>query len=87
MKTIVITGSTRGIGLGLAEALLTLGCQVVISGRQQETIDMVVAELSKKYGVERMYSFPSDVRDHEAVKALWKATMEHSFLVPSGRVW
>jgi len=39
MKTIVITGSTRGIGYGLADAFLMHGERVVISGRKQETVD------------------------------------------------
>jgi NAD(P)-dependent dehydrogenase (short-subunit alcohol dehydrogenase family) len=33
MKSIVITGSTRGIGYGLADAFLARGCQVMVSGR------------------------------------------------------
>ncbi len=39
MKTIVITGSTRGIGYGLANAFLASGCNVVISGRTREAVD------------------------------------------------
>ena len=34
MKHVVITGSTRAIGSGLARALLDLGCSEKISGRQ-----------------------------------------------------
>jgi NADP-dependent 3-hydroxy acid dehydrogenase YdfG len=45
MKTVVITGSTRGIGRGLAESFLKLGCQVVISGRQQAAVDKIVDQL------------------------------------------
>ena len=39
MKSVVITGSTRGIGLGMAEAFLRQECQVVINGRSQDSID------------------------------------------------
>lgn len=34
-KTVVVTGSTRGIGLGLAKEFLKRGCNVVICGRSQ----------------------------------------------------
>lgn len=34
-KTAVITGSTSGIGLGIAEALAGSGCNVVINGRKE----------------------------------------------------
>jgi NAD(P)-dependent dehydrogenase (short-subunit alcohol dehydrogenase family) len=33
MKRIVITGSTRGIGLAMAQEFLKAGCQVTLSGR------------------------------------------------------
>ncbi len=33
MKSIVITGSTRGIGLEMAKVFLSSGCNVTISGR------------------------------------------------------
>jgi NAD(P)-dependent dehydrogenase (short-subunit alcohol dehydrogenase family) len=38
MKTIVITGSTRGIGYGLATEFLKAGHQVVINGRDAEKV-------------------------------------------------
>jgi len=43
---VVITGSTRGFGKALASMLLAKGARVVISGRQQEIVDRVVAQLS-----------------------------------------
>lgn len=46
-KTIVITGSTRGIGLGLAKEFLAKGHQLVINGRTKEKVDEVVAGLQK----------------------------------------
>jgi len=46
-KTIVITGSTRGIGLGLAKTFLKKGHQVIINGRTAEKVQQMVTELQK----------------------------------------
>lgn len=46
MKVIVITGSTRGIGFGLAREFLKRGCAVVVSGRKAGAVQQAVAELS-----------------------------------------
>lgn len=34
-KNVVITGSTRGIGLAMAKEFLKSGCQVTLSGRNE----------------------------------------------------
>ena len=77
MKTIVITGSTRGIGYGLSDAFLERGCSVTISGRSQETVDRTVAELGARHGAERLFGQPCDVTDFDQVQALWDAAKEH----------
>lgn len=46
MSRIIITGSTRGIGRGLAEEFLRRGHQVVINGRKKEAVDQAVRELA-----------------------------------------
>lgn len=45
-KSIVITGSTRGIGKGMARELLQRGQFVAVSGRSQQAVDKALAELS-----------------------------------------
>ena len=40
MRSVVITGSTRGIGNGLAKDFLANDCQVTISGRTQSDVDL-----------------------------------------------
>jgi len=75
MKNIVITGSTRGIGLGLAEAFLARGCRVVISGRNQETVDQTVSRLAASYGRERVAGQACDVTDYSQVEMLWQAAV------------
>ena len=77
MKTIVITGSTRGIGYGLSDAFLERGCSVTISGRSQEAVDRALAELGTTHGAECLFGHPCDVTDFDQVQALWDAAKEH----------
>jgi NAD(P)-dependent dehydrogenase (short-subunit alcohol dehydrogenase family) len=77
MKVIVITGSTRGIGYGLADSFLALDCAVTVSGRTQEAVDEAVAQLSSKHGADRVFGHPCDVTDFQQVQNLWKAAQAH----------
>jgi NAD(P)-dependent dehydrogenase (short-subunit alcohol dehydrogenase family) len=77
MKIVVITGSTRGIGYGLADAFLGLGCGVVVSGRASAAIDPVVTRLGVKHEARRVWGYPCDVTDYAQVEALWAAAKAH----------
>ena len=44
-KTAIVTGASRGIGLGIAERLVAEGARVVITARNQEDLDKAVADL------------------------------------------
>ena len=48
-KTALITGGTKGIGLGIAEAMLEAGMKVMITGRKKSSVNAVVKRLSSKY--------------------------------------
>lgn len=71
MKHIVITGSTRGIGFGLAEAFLDLECTVTISGRTQERVDQAAEKLYGQHPPETVFGLSCDVRDPDQVQTLW----------------
>ena len=77
MKIIVITGSTRGIGLAMADAFLAQGCAVVISGRTQGSVDAALERLSPRYDQERLLGVSCQVTVLEQVEALWVAAVEH----------
>lgn len=45
-KTALVTGSTQGIGLAIAEGLGGSGARVVVNGRSEERVQAAVAELT-----------------------------------------
>ena len=75
-KVTVITGSTRGIGYGLAEALLVRGCRVTVSGRTSAAVQEAVSTLASRHGEGRILGQACDVREFDQVQALWDASVE-----------
>jgi len=47
-KVAVVTGGSSGIGLATARRFIAEGAQVVITGRNQQTLDTAVAELGNR---------------------------------------
>lgn len=47
-KTVLVSGSSRGIGKAIAEAFLREGARVVVTGRHQKDLDAFLAD-NKKY--------------------------------------
>ncbi|MDX2221283.1 MAG: SDR family NAD(P)-dependent oxidoreductase, partial [Rhodospirillaceae bacterium] len=73
-KTIVVTGSTKGIGRGLAAEFLARGHNVVVSGRRQNTVDAAATELKARPGQGRVIGIACDVADFDQVQNLWRQT-------------
>lgn len=69
MKNVVITGSTRGIGLAMAAAFLDAGCRVTLSGRG-ETLAEDAARMLNAFQ-DRFIYVPCDVQNKESLQALW----------------
>ncbi len=73
-KVAIVTGGTKGIGRGIAEALVREGTDVCISARKRSEIDETVGVLA---GLEkgRVTGIVCDVCDHSQVKALFERTI------------
>lgn len=71
MKTVVITGSTRGIGFGMAREFLKRDCRVVISSRGKDQVEEKVAVLGAKFGRDCISGIACNVSDSSEVQALW----------------
>ncbi|MFJ2030067.1 SDR family oxidoreductase [Streptosporangium sp. NPDC087985] len=65
-KNIVVTGGTRGIGLGLARAFLERGHRVAVCGNRTSSAEKATAELG-------VLALAADVSDRNQVQALWDA--------------
>ena len=74
-ETAIITGSTSGIGLSIAEKFLEAGCNVTISSRSEDKVKNTLAELTKKYK-DSVIGFACDVNDPKALKKLVDKTIE-----------
>lgn len=72
---VVITGSTRGIGAGLASAFLHRGCAVVVSGRSADVVAAATGQLAAEHGDDRVLGVACDVTDRAALQSLWDATV------------
>ena len=68
---VVITGSTRGIGLGLARELAQRDARVVVCGRGAEAVDAAVSAIGTASAADRVSGTTCDVTDPTSVGALW----------------
>lgn len=71
-KVAFITGGTKGIGYGIAEALIKQGMRIVLTGRD---VDAATDAASKLKG--EALGLAADVRDLESMETAVTATLEH----------
>ncbi|MCP3768578.1 MULTISPECIES: SDR family oxidoreductase [Streptomyces] len=71
-KVALVTGASRGIGLGVAEALVARGDRVCITGRNEDTLKEAV----EKLGADRVIGVAGKAHDEEHQALAVERTME-----------
>ncbi|MDD4494729.1 MAG: SDR family NAD(P)-dependent oxidoreductase [Eubacteriales bacterium] len=74
MKNIVITGSTRGIGLSMAIEFLRAGCNVTLSGRGETPADATIKDLSPFKGKHAYVQ--CNVQEKASLQNLWDVSLK-----------
>src|ERR1700744_6437989 len=79
-RTALVCGSSKGLGLGCAEALADAGVEVVLNGRDRASLDAAADALGRKHG-RRMQRVAADATTGEGREALLAACPEPDILV------
>jgi 3-hydroxybutyrate dehydrogenase len=75
-KTALITGSTSGIGLGIAQTLAAQGANVILNGFGDQTeIARIVAEMQERHGVAVRYS-SSDISQVKEIESMMSSALD-----------
>ncbi len=73
-KVALITGGNSGIGLATARLFVAEGAKVVITGRNQSTLDKAASELGK----DAVAAVRADVTEPEACNAFRRALVRNT---------
>lgn len=74
-RVVLITGSSRGLGLATAHEFAREGCRVVLTARNAEQLEIARREVSQ-YGTD-VIAIPCDIQDRDQVKDLVRQATEH----------
>ncbi|MFD3684398.1 SDR family NAD(P)-dependent oxidoreductase [Nocardiopsis sp. NPDC058631] len=68
-STVLITGATDGLGLGLAQALAADGADLILHGRSQDRLDRIAARIEAD-GAARPRTVTADLADLDQVRRM-----------------
>lgn len=74
-NVILVTGSTRGIGLAIAEKAASEGASLIISGRNQDTATDIAEKIEKKYNVTAI-GIACNINEFESCQNLINKSLE-----------
>ena len=73
-KIAIVTGASKGIGYGLAQALAAAGAKVAVMARSKASLDRLVEEISRAGGQAKAYEL--DVRNVEQIRSVFGQVAE-----------
>ena len=73
-KTVLITGSTSGIGMGIAIGFAKLGCQIVFNGLEANG-EQIAKDIATAHGIEYLFS-AANMMHPEQIKKLAEASLQ-----------
>lgn len=73
-RSVVVTGGSKGIGKGIAKVFAQAGARVLITGRDQRSLDIAASELSAE-GAE-LVTVAADVADRAACRRVAETAVE-----------
>lgn len=73
-KSAIITGSSRGIGRAIAEAMADQGAKVTISSRKPGPCQEVASQINDKHGDATAIAVPANISSKEELQAMVDAT-------------
>ena len=72
-KTVLITGSTSGIGLGIAKAFAAQGHNIVFNGLEADG-EAIANETADEWGIQHLFS-PADMSQPESIRVFASAAL------------
>jgi len=86
-KTALVTGSTAGIGYGIAKGLAAAGADVALNGRSPATVDAAVKKLAAEVSGSKVRGIAADVSTSAGCKALVAALPDVDILVNNAGIY
>jgi gluconate 5-dehydrogenase len=72
----LITGCSGGLGVQMAKALASQGCNIVAIARRQDKLEEVCASLKEEFGVDAL-PLKCDITDTQNIEAVVSTALEH----------
>src|SRR6266496_1315813 len=76
----IVTGASKGIGKAIAHELAKRGCDLLLTSRSENLLNVLASELTYKYKNE-VHVFPADLSDSATPQRLYNFCIEKNLPV------